>query len=274
MPELPEVEVVCRSLSPLVTGQRLLSIWTSGKALRSFPGDGQLLQPLVGQQLSRIDRRAKFLIFRFERQSLLMHLGMSGVASWDPQSDLTQQPPHCHLVCRFEQGLLRFVDPRRFGDLRLIEGLELPESLLGSSRGMEPLDPHFSGEVLCQAARGSRQAVKVWLMRGDPVVGVGNIYASEALFRAGIHPARAAGRISAARWSKLAETIQAVLREAIEAGGSTLRDFHGVSGEPGRYGGAHQVYGRAGLPCLTCGEPIHRMVQAQRATYFCKACQR
>lgn len=279
MPELPEVEVVCRSLRPLACGQRLVSVWTSGKALRSFSGAVDALAPLVGQSLLGLGRRAKYLVFDFERHGVFMHLGMSGVADWTQAS--SDRPRHCHLEWAFESGVLRLIDPRRFGDVQLVSlgageraaGLTA-EAGLEARLGLEPLGPDFSGECLYIASRGVRQAVKVWLMRGDPVVGVGNIYASEALFRAGIHPSRAAGRISAARYDRLAQTIVAVLSEAIEAGGSTLRDFRGVAGELGRYGGEHRVYGRAGESCVACGAPVRRTVQAQRATYFCGHCQR
>ncbi|MEY2777591.1 MAG: bifunctional DNA-formamidopyrimidine glycosylase/DNA-(apurinic or apyrimidinic site) lyase [Pseudomonadota bacterium] len=273
MPELPEVEVVRRGISPVLSGQPLRSVWASGRSLRSFTGDARLLSPLCGQLLRAVSRRSKTLVFDFDHRSLRLHLGMSGVLRISPLAEFSTPPqdPHVHLALRFERSVLWLRDPRRFGDVQLCTPAdEWPES----ARGLEPLEPEFSGAMLAQAACGVRQAVKPWLMSGRVVVGVGNIYASEALFRAQVHPMRAAGRISRARWDRLAEAIQVVLREAIERGGSTLRDFRGHTGEPGDYREAHQVYGREGLQCPQCSRPIRRMVQAQRSTFFCSGCQR
>ncbi|NBT34121.1 MAG: bifunctional DNA-formamidopyrimidine glycosylase/DNA-(apurinic or apyrimidinic site) lyase [Betaproteobacteria bacterium] len=276
MPELPEVEVVCRQLSPLLAGQSLQGVGTSGKSLRSFSGRPQGLSPLLGQSVRGLTRRAKNLLLVFDHHQLALHLGMSGVLSWCPGRDSPpKQSVHEHLWLVFDRGLLLYTDPRRFGDARLIDGDEAPSRALGvGSSGLEPLEASFNGEALTRAAQGVRQAVKVWLMRGDVVVGVGNIYASEALHRAGIHPARAAGRIRPERLARLVHHIKEVLEEAIREGGSTLRDFKDAAGVHGGYGERHRVYGRAGQPCLSCGTHIRRMVQAQRATYYCHVCQR
>ncbi|MFZ9161379.1 MAG: bifunctional DNA-formamidopyrimidine glycosylase/DNA-(apurinic or apyrimidinic site) lyase [Burkholderiaceae bacterium] len=289
MPELPEVEVTRLGLMPVLPGLVLESVRTSGKALRSFTGSAAVLQPLRHQRLQTIARRAKQLIFVFERHLMSVHLGMSGVLQWRGVGVSQDRvlAGHDHVAWRFQTGELVLNDPRRFGDVRLLvkptgfEGsseaglAQLPADWLGhAASGLEPLSADFHGGALFQAARGVRQAIKVWLMRGDVVVGVGNIYASEALYRAGISPRRAAGRISRQKMDRLAQTIAQVLQEAIDQGGSTLRDFHGADGQPGRYGQAHQVYGREGLPCLACGQAIRRLVQAQRATFFCPSCQR
>ena len=287
MPELPEVEVTRLGLMPVLPGLVLESVRTSGKALRSFSGSAAALKPLTQQRLQTIARRAKQLIFVFERHLMSVHLGMSGVLQWRACSQPSVMSTHDHVAWRFQSGELILNDPRRFGDVRLLvkptafeDHLEeslarLPADWLGqAASGLEPLSTEFDGETLFHAARGARQAIKVWLMRGDIVVGVGNIYASEALYRAGISPRRAAGRISRQKMDRLAQTITQVLQEAIDQGGSTLRDFYGADGQPGRYGQAHQVYGRQGLPCLVCGQPIRRLVQAQRATFFCPNCQR
>jgi len=237
-----------------------------------------MLAPLIGQRLRGVHRRAKTLILEFEGLSLRLHLGMSGVLRLAPRAQAEPPPSeplrpesHVHLVLTFDSTRLWLRDPRRFGDIQLCRmETDWPES----ASGLEPLHAQCTGARLAGAARGVRQAVKPWLMSGRAVVGVGNIYASEALFRAQIHPARAAGRISQMRWNRLVDAIKQVLEEAIERGGSTLRDFRGHLGEPGDYREAHQVYGREGLPCPRCERPIRRLVQAQRSTFFCSGCQR
>jgi formamidopyrimidine-DNA glycosylase len=287
MPELPEVEVTRLGLMPVLPGLVLQSVRTSGKTLRSFSGSAADLKPLTHQRVQTIARRAKQLIFVFERHLMSVHLGMSGVLQWRGAGQDQAMSGHDHVAWRFQSGELVLNDPRRFGDVRLLvkpsdfeanptAGLaQLPADWLGqAASGLEPLSTDFHGGALFQAARGVRQAIKVWLMRGDVVVGVGNIYASEALYRAGISPRRAAGRLSRQKMDRLAQTIAQVLQEAIDQGGSTLRDFYGADGQPGRYGQAHQVYGREGLPCQVCGQAIRRLVQAQRATFFCPNCQR
>lgn len=276
MPELPEVEVVCRGLRDYVSEKRILGVGLSGKALRTFSGRiGDL--PIGGQAILGIARRAKNLVFTLEDWWLVVHLGMSGQLLWLAKE--ATRPAHSHIWLIFEDGQLVYNDPRRFGDLRIArreaQDTILPEGLLGqAAQGCEPLDSGFDGPWLYAASRGVRQAIKPWLMRGDLVVGVGNIYASEALFRAGIHPARAAGRLSAMRCAALAQSIRDVLSEAIAGGGSSLRDFVSADGLAGHFAADHRVYGRQGAPCRTCGAPIRRRVQAQRATYFCASCQR
>ncbi len=286
MPELPEVEVTRQGLLRDLPDQQLQSVRTSGKALRSFSGQAKVLRPLTGQRLLTIARRAKQLIFVFDRHLMSVHLGMSGRLGWQTSAP-SRLALHDHVCWAFEAGSLVLHDPRRFGDVRLLpkpQGfdpssaehlMDLPADWLGqAASGLEPLSPGFTAQALYAAARGVRQALKVWLMRGDVVVGVGNIYASEALFRAGLSPRRAAGRLSRAQAERLVQTIRQVLQEAIDHGGSTLRDFLASDGEPGRYGGQHLVYDRQGQPCLQCGAAIRRLVQAQRATYYCPGCQR
>ncbi|MFM1859667.1 MAG: bifunctional DNA-formamidopyrimidine glycosylase/DNA-(apurinic or apyrimidinic site) lyase [Pseudomonadota bacterium] len=273
MPELPEVEVVRLGLAPILEGQRLLSTWTSGKSLRSFAGCSSALQGLRGQVVSAVGRRSKILLIEFETHTLRLHLGMSGVLTLEssPEGDRLAKDPHEHLALQFERHVLWFRDPRRFGDVQVCApGAIWP----ASAQGVEPLSADFDDGHLYQAAKGVRQAVKPWLMSGAVVVGVGNIYASEALFRSGIHPNRQAGQVSEHRMRSLSQHIRDVLTEAIEKGGSTLRDFRGHAGRPGEYRNAHQVYGRQGTPCPKCQRPIRRMVQAQRSTFYCGNCQR
>ncbi|MFM1827230.1 MAG: hypothetical protein RLY67_611 [Pseudomonadota bacterium] len=295
MPELPEVEVLVQELAPHLAGQRVQAIRCSGLRLRRFNGDAKALEALIGQRIRAVTRRAKTIVIGLDRHWLLVHLGMTGNLSWSadqakcavlanaaaPKEDAL----HRHWQLRLTNGLLAYVDPRRFGDLCLVphaEGAtgskrhEIPsDAALGlQGLGPEPLSADFSGASLYTASRGVRQAIKPWLMNGRAVVGVGNIYASEALFRSGIHPALAAGRLSRPRALRLVETLVAVLQEAIGAGGSTLRDYRHADGSIGGYQSGHRVYGREGLPCETCSRPIRRMIQAQRSTFFCAGCQR
>lgn len=278
MPELPEVEVVCRSLRDHVLGLEVQTVGTSGKSLRSFSGR-QAGLPLAGQRIHGLQRRAKNLVFLLDDWWMLVHLGMSGQLLWMPRE--AQRPAHSHVWWGFSGGQLVYNDPRRFGDVRLVSRAladsaeDLPSDVLGAaSSGLEPLSAQFDGDWLYRVSRGARQAVKPWLMRGDLVVGVGNIYASEALFRAGIHPGRPAGRIGNDRYRILAKAIRQVLSEAIAGGGSSLRDFVSSDGIPGHFASSHRVYGRQGEPCVKCGRPIVRRLQAQRASYFCTGCQR
>lgn len=219
-----------------------------------------------------IDRRAKYLLFRFAHGTLIGHLGMSGsMRVCRPHDPLRK---HDHLQVRFGGGLeLRYHDPRRFGFLLWTEQDPAQHPRL-RDLGPEPLGPDFDGAWLAGRARGRRLAIKPFLMDARVVVGVGNIYANEALYRAGIRPTRAAGRLAAARFDLLAAEVRAVLSEAIEDGGTTLRDFLGSDGEPGYFVQNLRVYDRGGQPCPGCGRAIERIVLGQRATYFCPNCQR
>jgi formamidopyrimidine-DNA glycosylase len=279
MPELPEVEVTARALRPVLAGQRLLAWHSSGLALR-YPMPARELDQLVGQTLQTVERRAKFLLLQFSSGWLVIHLGMSGACRFAPPEEPARL--HDHLMLAFGPRKVTMVlnDPRRFGSVQWVPANAAADmhalgACLGeSAAGLEPFSPAFTGAYLRRAAVGKKISIKQWLMQGSTVVGVGNIYACEALFAAGIHPARPAGRISQARLTPLAMRIQTILANAIEQGGSTLRDFHSADGSPGRYGQSHQVYGRAGQPCAICGTPIRRMIQNQRSTFYCHVCQR
>lgn len=277
MPELPEVEVVCRGIRARVEGQIICAVGASGKRLRTFPGHVERLLPLQGQRILAVYRRGKNIVFSLERHWCVIHLGMSGQLLWHLQTPTF--PRHSHVWLDFPQGRLVYNDPRRFGDFKVSErttdAATPPSELLGSAAsGMEPLTEEFNGGYLFRKSRGVGLQVKPWLMRGDVVVGVGNIYASEALFRAGIHPCRVAGRVGAARYDRLAEAVRQVLTLAIEGGGSSLRDFRAVDGQRGHFVVSHQVYGRLGQPCLQCGREIQKRIQTQRASFFCSYCQR
>ena len=271
MPELPEVETTRRGVVPLLSGERVTAVAVHNGRLRR-PVTRGLAAILIGQRLTTVARRAKYLLFEFERGTLIIHLGMSGslrvVAADAPRL------VHDHVEILFgRQRCLRLRDPRRFGLMLWTTNDPQTHALL-RDLGPEPFDQAFDGAYLHARARGRAAAVKNYIMDGHVVVGVGNIYASEALFRAGIHPARAAGRISAARYDQLARQICDVLTEAIAAGGTTLRDFMRNDGEPGYFRHNLKVYDRAGEPCVVCASPLDKRVIGQRSSFFCRRCQR
>lgn len=269
MPELPEVETTRRGLEPWLIGRTIQSVEAHETRLR-WPFDVDWVEALAGSRILRLERRAKYLLMTLDRGTLLMHLGMSG--SLRLVTPETPRKPHDHLCWQLDSGQqLRFHDPRRFGCVLLIE--DVRNHPLLRHLGPEPLGPDFTGARLHEGARGRQTTVKSYLMDQQQVVGVGNIYASEALFKAGIHPARAAGRISRARYDRLATTIRETLQAAIDCGGTTLRDFVGGDGNPGYFQQTLQVYGRTGEPCRHCGTPIASRVIAQRNTFFCPRCQ-
>lgn len=271
MPELPEVETTRRGIAPYVTGKAVRRVVVRRPKLR-WPVPARLNASLASQVIEAVERRAKYLLLRTARGTLIVHLGMSGSLRL---VDARRQPGrHDHVDLVLAGGkALRLRDPRCFGAVLWTRGAPEEHALL-RHLGPEPLADDFAGDHLHAVSRGRRASVKSLIMNGRMVVGVGNIYASEALFRAGIHPARAAGRISLARYRTLATAIQEVLAEAIEAGGTTLRDYARETGEPGWFSTALRVYGREGRPCVTCNHPLSRDVHAQRATYWCGRCQR
>ena len=270
MPELPEVETTCRGIEPALRGRRVTGFVLLNHALR-WPVDRALVRTLPGQRVRGVRRRAKYLLIELERGTLIAHLGMSG--SLRVLSVEAPRLRHDHYELQLDDGrCLRFNDPRRFGSLHWVTGDPLLHPLL-QGLGPEPLDAAFDGTCLAERARGRRVTIKQFLMDQAVVVGVGNIYASEALFRAGIHPRRAAGRVSAARLERLAGAVRTVLGEAIRQGGTTLRDYVGADGTPGYFRQELYVYERDGQPCRACGTPIRRLTQGQRSTYFCPRCQ-
>ncbi|TVS10216.1 MAG: bifunctional DNA-formamidopyrimidine glycosylase/DNA-(apurinic or apyrimidinic site) lyase [Wenzhouxiangella sp.] len=270
MPELPEVETTRRGLAPLVEGRRIAAVTVRQPQLRWLIPDS--VRTLENERVLAIQRRAKWLIWRLETGCLLWHLGMSG--SFRGWLDAPGPGAHDHVDVHIAGGhLIRYTDPRRFGALLWTRDDPLTHPRL-AGLGPEPFDPQFNGEYLWRLARGRRAPVKAFLMDGRVVVGVGNIYACEALFEAGIHPARAAGRISRARYQALAEAVVRILGQAIEVGGTSLRDFTVGDGTPGYFGQSLQVYGRAGQPCPCGRQTIRRVVIGQRSTFYCARCQR
>ena len=270
MPELPEVETTRRGIAPHIEQRRVKALRVRQPKLR-WPVPAQLPQWIEGDCIQSVERRAKYLLLRFSRGTLILHLGMSGSLRIQPCN--TEPGKHDHVDLELDSGqLLRLTDPRRFGAVLWQEnGTAHP---LLASLGPEPLDEAFDAAYLQRCCKGRRTAIKALIMNAEIVVGVGNIYANEALFRAGIDPRRAAGRIAAARLEKLVAAIKSVLAAAIEQGGTTLKDFVGGDGKPGYFKQALDVYGRGGEPCHQCGEPLSEIRLGQRSTVFCRQCQR
>ena len=271
MPELPEVETIRRALQARLPGRRFAEVVQRRPDLR-FPLPERLPERLTGRRLLGFRRRAKYLLADLDDgETMLLHLGMSGRLVFDG-------PPaerHEHLTFAFDDGtVLRFVDPRRFGMLGLAPTATVAEHPWLGRLGLEPLADGFDGGALRAALAGRRSALKLALTDQRVVVGVGNIYASESLFRARLSPFRPAGGLKAAQARRLAASVRAVLEDAIAAGGSTLRDYVQADGELGFFQHRFLVYDRAGLPCVGCAGVVHRAVQANRATYHCPSCQR
>lgn len=270
MPELPEVEITRRSFASRIQGATTLSV-RLGKPLRWPLGCAPA--EIESQGVVAVVRRGKYLWLELERGGLLLHLGMSGSLAFSATP--SEPGPHDHFDLVTTHGTLRLTDPRRFGAAvwspsmssgaaaRLLDGL-----------GIEPFDPAFTGLYLCSALRHRRASIKQALLAGDVVVGAGNIYACEALFEAGIDPRLRAGRLSRPRCDRLADAVRSTLARALDLGGSTLRDFRDAHGLAGEFQLHAKVYGQAHQPCPRCGAAIRRIMQGQRATYFCPGCQR
>lgn len=275
MPELPEVEVTRRALLPAAEGERVESVDIREFRLR-WPVPRDLPQQLAGRRIERLLRRGKYLLWEFGHGTLISHLGMSGAWRVWPRETVPSPRQHDHVDIVLSRRVLRLTDPRRFGALLWHPAGAGPVSghPLLASLGMEPFDPRFGGSVLYAGTRGRAASIKQVLLAGHIVVGVGNIYASEALFRAGINPRLAARRLGPVRCDRLALAVQQVLSEAIGVGGSTLRDFVSAAGDEGYFMLDAAVYEREGAPCRRCGSTIRRIVQGQRSTYYCPACQR
>lgn len=270
MPELPEVETTRSGIAPYLEGVRVTRVIVRERRLR-WPIPEDLDVRLSGQRFVKIERRAKYLLLQAESGTLISHLGMSG--SLRLVDCGTPVAKHEHVDIELESGLaLRYTDPRRFGAL-LWSSDPLNHELL-RNLGPEPLTNDFSGERLYQCSRGRRMAVKPFIMDNAVVVGVGNIYASEALFAAGIDPRRPAESISRARYARLADEIKRILTYAIQRGGTTLRDFVGGDGQPGYFQQELFVYGRGGEFCKRCGSGLREVRLGQRASVFCPKCQR
>jgi formamidopyrimidine-DNA glycosylase len=276
MPELPEVETTRRGIEPHISGRVISQLIVRQPQLR-WPIPKPLARLLKGQLIDRVQRRAKYLLLHIGAPdqtlgAVIIHLGMSGSLRIINADEPPMAHDHVDIVLAGGKAL-RYTDPRRFGCVLWQAAGEPPHTLL-ASLGPEPLSELFDGELLFQRSRGRKIAVKSLLMDNKIVVGVGNIYANEALFAAGIRPDRAAGRISRQRYRVLADEVKAVLAEAIEQGGTTLRDFVGGDGKPGYFKQSLQVYGRGKQPCVSCQQPLMEIRLGQRSTVFCRRCQR
>lgn len=271
MPELPEVETTRRGIAPHITGTTVTDVIVRHHQLR-WPIPRGLKSRLVGHSIKSVSRRAKYLLLTFDHGTLLLHLGMSGSLRIITADTAPGKHDHIDIVIRDRQAL-RLTDPRRFGAV-LWSSDDPHQHELIAHLGPEPLGDEFNGEYLFLRSRGRKNTIKQFIMDGKIVVGVGNIYASESLFLAGIHPKRIAGKVSRDRMEKLAHAIKQVLAEAIKQGGTTLRDFVGGDGKPGYFAQQLNVYGREGEPCHTCGTAIKHLVLGQRSTYYCPSCQR
>ena len=270
MPELPEVETTRRGLERSIVGRTIENVVIRERRLR-WPVGKKVATEIEGRCIGAVERRGKYLLLNVEHGALLIHLGMSGSLRYLERPDSPRRHDHVDL-CLVGGGCVRFNDPRRFGSLHFTA--DPARHRLLKDLGPEPLGMSFTADYLWDSCRGRRVAIKQHLMNGKVVVGAGNIYATEALFRAGIRPSRAAGRISRERLALLVDRLRDVLREAVERGGTTLRDYVGTDGNPGYFKLDLDVYDREGMPCKRCGAAIRRAVIGQRAAFFCARCQR
>lgn len=271
MPELPEVETTLRGIHPFVMNAKLTAVKVRNPSLR-WPIPVTELELLVGQQIVQATRRAKYILLRFDSATVILHLGMSGSLRVLEKELEPQKHDHVDLVLNDEK-ILRFNDPRRFGCLLLTHGDPGAHKLL-AHLGPEPLDDSFDADYLFKQSRKRNVPVKNFIMQGQVVVGVGNIYASEALFLAGVRPMRVARKVTQKEYSKLVESIKFVLQRSIDMGGTTLRDFTRVDGQAGYFKQKLQVYDRFEQPCHECDAAIKKVVIGQRSSFYCPKCQR
>ena len=271
MPELPEVETTRMGIEPHIQGQSVSKVIVRNPRLR-WPVPDHLDDQVRGKVIAAVKRRAKYLLLNIESGTLIIHLGMSGSLRIVKAGEPVRKHDHVDIVLS-NGSCLRYHDPRRFGAV-LWSDQPIHEHELLNKLGPEPLSEDFTPHHLYRLSRNKTQAVKAFIMDSHIVVGVGNIYANEALFKAGIRPDRPAGRISAARYERLVKRIKETLAEAIQQGGTTLRDFVGGDGKPGYFKQQLTVYGRAGEACVNCGAPVTEIRLGNRSTFFCRKCQR
>lgn len=270
MPELPEVETSRRGIIPHIVGSKISAVIIRQPQLRwKIPTD--LLKHLENRKLLSVDRRAKYLLLNFSSGTLLIHLGMSGSLRICPLNSEAQKHDHVDFI--FESCLLRYTDPRRFGAILWL-GKDPLQSPLLNKLGPEPLSKNFNADYLYQLSQKRKQPVKQFIMDQKVVTGVGNIYATEALFTAGISPIRSAGNISLKRYLILVEAIKNILQQAIQQGGTTLKDFVGSDGKPGYFQQTLHIYGKTGQNCPNCQTPLKAVKLAARNSVYCPKCQR
>ena len=277
MPELPEVEVTRLGIAPHLQGRSVTNVQILDGRLR-WPVPRNLSRTLLGQKVKDIQRRGKYLLIEFATGHLLIHLGMTGTLRVLPLKEPLKL--HDRVILEFGNLSLRLHDPRKFGAVLWHPASKGPveKNPLLQKLGVEPFSPEFEGELgaelLFQSSRKRSVAVKQFLLAGQVVVGVGNIYCSESLFKAGIHPAKPAGKLTRPQCSRLAEAVRFILKKAIAAGGSSLKDFVNSDGDPGYFMVQTKVYDRKDQPCKACKTLIKQIVQGQRSTYFCPTCQK
>jgi len=271
MPELPEVETTLRGIAPHIDKQKLIDVIVRNPSLR-WPVPVEKLKTLIGEHVTHSERIAKYILIHTAKGTVLLHLGMSGSLRALSKEHPAEKHDHIDLVFS-NNKVIRLNDPRRFGCCLLLQQ-PIKEHKLLASLGPEPLSDQFHGDLLFELSRNRNIRVKNFIMDAKVVVGVGNIYASESLFMAGIRPTTSIQRISRARYHQLASTIKAVLAKAIKAGGTTLNDFTQADGKPGYFAQELQVYGRNNKACNKCGEIIKSQVIAQRNTFYCPTCQK
>jgi len=271
MPELPEVETTRRGISPRIKHKTIENVTIRHRQLR-WPIPANLKAKCKGQIIKDVSRRGKYLLIKLDTGTIIMHLGMSGSLRVIDCNIPPEKHDHIDIVLNTDK-CLRLRDPRRFGAVLFTTGDPLEHKLL-KHLGPEPLEKDFNATYLFNKSRKRNLAVKLFIMDSKVVVGVGNIYASESLFKAGIHPKKAAGKITKEQYASLARAIKSVLKAAIKSGGTTLRDFTSSDGSPGYFSQSLKVYGRKGEPCSKCGKTITHSVIGQRATYYCTHCQK
>lgn len=274
MPELPEVETTCKGIAPYMLSETIEKLVVRDRRLR-WPVPTSLENQVAGQQVAAVTRRAKYILVQLDDGSLIIHLGMSGSMRVIKNLQIanTELKKHDHFDMLMSNGaVVRYHDPRRFGCLQWVDKGEHHRLL--QNLGPEPLSAEFDGAYLHQQSRGRNVAIKVFIMNQFVVVGVGNIYASESLFMAGVSPKQKAGKVSLARYVKLVAAIKTILTKAIQAGGTSLRDFTDSDGKPSHFKQELMVYGKESAPCMGCNSSaIEKIIQGQRATYFCNHCQ-
>lgn len=270
MPELPEVETTKRGIAPHIMQQRIENIIVRQNQLR-WPIPTEIKKKLLNETITDVERRAKYLLIKTTKTTIIIHLGMSGTLRILEKQVKTKKHDHFDLV--FADKLLRFNDPRRFGSILLAKNEELNQHPLLLHLGLEPLSKEFNGQYLWHCAQKKRVVIKSLLMDHHIVVGIGNIYAAEALFAARIYPASAVNVLTLQQFNLLARSVKTILKKAIEKGGTTLKDFMNSEGKPGYFANQLKVYGRAGLPCLNCKAILQSMIVNQRNTVFCPKCQ-
>jgi len=271
MPELPEVETSRRGIEPHILNKTVSDVIVRQKQLR-WPITASLKKQLIGQVIRQVERRGKYILLSTDAGTVILHLGMSGSLRILPPSIPAEKHDHFDIVFSHKK-ILRLRDPRRFGAVLWTKSDPLKHKLL-VNLGPEPLTEDFTAEYLFKQSRNRKVAIKTFLMNSHIVVGVGNIYANESLFSAGINPKRAAGNISLTRYKKLVPAIKSILTHSIEQGGTTLKDFINENGKPGYFQQTLNVYGRATEACINCGAAIKKITQTQRATFYCSQCQK